>query len=68
MKGVAMRPQEFFRPRHLVMPLEGAVELLGITSEELLRLIKSGESTQLVLVELPGGQYVEFVVKEDIQE
>ena len=64
MKGTPIRPQEFFRPRHLLLPVETAAALLGVTVLELERWIASGKNPQFVLVELPGGRHVEFKSEE----
>jgi len=62
------RPQELFAPRRALMPVESAAELLGISVEDLVRMIESGQSAQLSLVELPEGQYVEYKEVCDLDE
>jgi hypothetical protein len=57
---VKMKPQELFKPRHLLMPVETAAELLEISVEMLVQQIESGQNAQLVLIELPEGKYVEY--------
>jgi len=42
------------------LAVESAAELLGISVEDLVRMIESGQSAQISLVELPEGQYVEY--------
>lgn len=54
------RPQELCSPRHLLVPVETAANLLGISADELVRTIESGQSSQLAVVELPEGKYVEY--------
>jgi hypothetical protein len=55
-----MKPQEFFSPKHLIMPIDVAADLLMISIEELKERIQTEQSDQLALVDGPDGTYVEF--------
>lgn len=55
-----IQPQNLFSPRHMIMPVETAAELMKTSAEELTELIKSGRCPRLKLIETPGGVCVEY--------
>lgn len=55
-----IQPQNLFSPRHMIMPVETAAELMKTSAEELTGLIKSGQCPRLKLIETPEGVYVEY--------